>query len=127
MNSSVADKRKILLVEDEEEMLELFSLRLERNGYDIIKAKDGQEALEKACKENPDLILLDIMIPKINGLEVCHMLKVNDKYKHIPVIILSALMQERDKEKAREYGAVAYFVKPFNLSFLLRKIASLLG
>ena len=81
---------------------------------------------EKARKEKPDLILLDLMLPKITGFEVCRMLKFDDNYKNIPIIVLSALDQQGEREKAIQNGADAYFIKPFELELLIVKIRNLL-
>ena len=119
--------KKILVVEDNLEMRNIISIRLEINGYKVISAEDGQQALDITKKENPDLLILDLMLPKITGFEVCRMLKFDDKYKKLPIIILSALDQQDDREKAVQSGADAYFIKPFDLELLLSKIKSLTG
>jgi DNA-binding response OmpR family regulator len=120
-------KLKILVSEDNPDIRKILVMRLEINGYDVVQAQDGEEALDKARKELPDLIILDLMMPKISGFEVCRMLKFDDKYKGIPIIILSALDQQADREKAIEGGADAYFIKPFDLELLLNKIKSLIN
>ncbi len=122
----MSNVQKILLVEDDEDLSDLFALRFEINGFDILKAKDGEEGLKMARTFKPDLILLDAMLPKINGLAVCRMLKFDDNYKKIPIIMLSAMSQQRDREQAVESGADAYFIKPFDLELLLTKIKSLI-
>lgn len=121
------EKKKILIVDDETDMRKAISIRLKINNYETIAASDGEEGLQKAKTENPDLIILDLMMPKINGYEVCRMLKFDDKYKKIPIIILSALSQQSEKEKAEQSGADAYFIKPFDLALLLAKIKTLIG
>ena len=118
--------KKILIVEDDAEIRMALSIRMEVNDFEVITANDGEEGLEKARKEKPDLILLDLMIPKITGFEVCRMLKFDDNYKNIPIIILSALDQQGEREKAIQNGADAYFIKPFELELLIVKIRSLL-
>ncbi|MBI4432149.1 MAG: response regulator [Candidatus Omnitrophica bacterium] len=119
--------KKILLVEDEQDIAEVLAVRLEINGYDVALAKDGEEALAKVKKDKPDLIILDLMLPKINGFEVCRMVKFDDATKHLPVIVLSALHQQHEREKVQSYGADAYFIKPFDLNLLLVKIKELLS
>lgn len=119
--------KKILVVEDNPQMRNIVSIRLEINGYSVITAENGEEALEKAKKENPDLMILDLMLPKINGFEVSRMLKFDDKYKKLPIIVLSALDQKGDREKAMKSGADAYFIKPFELESILAKIKELTG
>ncbi|MFA6078839.1 MAG: response regulator [Candidatus Omnitrophota bacterium] len=119
-------QKKILVVEDSQDIRSILSMRLVINGYDVVTAVDGQEGLDKARDEHPDLIMLDLMLPKIDGYEVCRMLKFDDKYKNIPIIILSALDQQEDREKATKSGADAYFIKPFDLELLLTKIKKLI-
>ena len=118
--------KKILIVDDEVDLVETLSFRLEANNYEVIKANDGQEGLDKARKENPDLIILDLMLPKLDGYKVCRMLKFEDKYSKIPIILFSARAQETDKKTGAEVGADAYITKPFEPAVLLDKIAELL-
>ena len=118
--------KKILIVEDDAEIRMALSIRMEVNDFEVITANDGEEGLEKARKEKPDLILLDLMLPKMTGFEVCRMLKFDDNYKNIPIIVLSALDQQGEREKAIQNGADAYFIKPFELELLIVKIRNLL-
>lgn len=120
-------KKKILVVEDEAELTGAIQIRLEQAGYEVLIAYDGQEALEKARTENPDLIVLDLMLPKIDGYKVCRMLKFDEKYKKIPVVMLTARAQEKDENLGYEVGADAFITKPFKYQVLLAKIAELLG
>lgn len=119
-------KKKILVVDDELDVQSIISFRLEINGYDVSVASDGQDGLDKIKEGKPNLVLLDLMLPKINGFEICRMIKFDDKFKDLPIIILSALDKEDDRKKAMEGGADAYFLKPFDLESLLEKISSLL-
>lgn len=119
--------KKILLVDDEPDALEIYSMRLEVTGYEVIKADDGEKALEMAKSENPDLIILDLMLPKIEGYDVCRTLKFDDGYKNIPIVILSALSQSADRQKAIDAGADDYFSKPVDFSTLLNRIAKLIS
>lgn len=119
--------KKILLVDDEENIVMMVKARLQGNGYDVIVAMDGQEALQKARTENPDLIILDVMLPKMDGFKVCRMLKSDESYKHIPIILFSARTQSSDLEIGRQQGADDYITKPFQPAFLLEKIQSLLA
>ena len=114
--------KKILVAEDDLVTQRMLSIRLEINGYNVVTAQDGEEALKKAKEEKPDLLLLDLMMPKMTGYEVCRMLKFDDKYKNIPIIVLSALERQDEREKAVKAGADAVFVKPFDLELLLVKI-----
>ena len=102
------------------------TLQLEAKGYEIITASDGREGLEKARTKKPDLIILDLMLPKIDGYKVCRMLKFDDKYKNIPIILFTARAQDSDKKVGKEVGADAYITKPFEPSALLDKIRELL-
>ena len=120
-------KKKILVVEDEAELTGAIQIRLEQAGYEVLIAYDGQEALEKARTENPDLIVLDLMLPKIDGYKVCRMLKFDEKYKKIPVVMLTARAQEKDENLGYEVGADAFITKPFKYQVLLAKITELLG
>lgn len=119
-------KKRLLLVEDEADLVEVVKIRLEANGYEVLTASDGQQALDRARGENPDLIILDLMLPKIDGYKVCRMLKFDEKYKHIPVIMFSARAQESDKKLGLEVGADAYLTKPFDPVLLISKIKELL-
>ena len=118
--------KKILVVEDEAELTRAIQIRLEQAGYEVLIAYDGKEALEKAREENPDLIVLDLMLPKIDGYKVCRMLKFDEKYKKIPVVMLTARAQEKDESLGYEVGADAFITKPFKYQGLLTKIRELL-
>ena len=102
---------KILIVDDDMTLRELYEERVKAEGYTIISATDGEEAVDKTLKEKPDLILLDIMMPKINGIDVMKMLREKDESKHIPIIVLTALVQEIDKIKDMMKPGDAYLVK----------------
>ena len=119
-------KKKILLVDDEKDMVYAVKLQLETHDYEVITAQDGQEGLEKARHEKPDLIILDLMLPKIDGYKVCRMLKFDEKYKNIPVLMFTARIQQSDEKLGYEVGADAYLTKPFEPESLLKKIKELL-
>lgn len=119
--------KKILIVDDEAELVDLVKIRLEAAGYEVAKAFDGQEGLDKAKLEKPDLILLDIMMPKMDGYKVCGLLKMDARFKKIPIILFSAKAQKEDAELAKEVGADLYITKPFEAPVLLAKIKELLG
>ena len=119
-------KKKILVVDDEKDLVATLAYRLEANGYEVIKANDGQEGLDKAKSEKPDLIVLDLMLPKIDGYKVCRILKFDEKYKHIPIILFTARAQESDIKLGQEVGVDVYLAKPFEPDILLSKIAELL-
>jgi len=118
--------KKILVVDDEPQLVELLKIRLEANDYEVLVASDGQEGLKMARNKKPDLIILDLMLPKIDGFTVCRMLKFDEKYKNIPIIMFTARAQETDKKLGREVGADEYITKPFDPQVLLKKIEDLL-
>ncbi len=118
--------KKILLVDDEKDLVETVTFRLESSGYEVVSAYDGQEGLDKAKSEGPDLIILDLMLPKMDGYKVCRMLKFDGKYKDIPIIMFTARAQDSDKQMGEQVGADAYITKPFDPKALLGKIEELL-
>jgi DNA-binding response OmpR family regulator len=120
-------KKKILLVDDEKDLVRSVSFRLEDAGYEVVVAWDGQEALDKAKKEAPDLIILDLMLPKMNGYKVCGLLKADSRYNRIPIIMFTARAQEADRRMSEEVGADAYVTKPFEPEILFAKIEELLA
>lgn len=107
----MAEAKRIMIVDDDMTLRELYEERVKAEGYTIISASDGEEAFEKALKEKPDLILLDIMMPKINGIDVMKMLREKDETKDIPIIILTALIQEIDKVKDMMEPHDSYLIK----------------
>ena len=118
--------KKILLVEDEKDMVYAITLQLENNGYEVIAAYDGHAGFKKAKSEKPDLIILDLMLPKMDGYKVCGLLKTDMRYNEIPIIMFTARAQKSDKEMGKEVGADAYITKPFGPQVLLKKIKELL-
>ncbi len=118
--------KRILVVDDEPQLVELVQMRLEANHYDVITASDGPEGLEKARTAQPDLIVLDIMLPHLNGYEVCTMLKQDTRYRHIPIVMCTAKTQAKDEQTARDCGADAYLRKPFHPEELIETIGHLL-
>jgi DNA-binding response OmpR family regulator len=118
--------KKILIVDDEKDLVETLTFRLKSYGYEVISAHDGKDGLDMARSESPDLILLDLMLPKLDGYKVCRMLKFDEKFKKIPIIMLTARSQEDDKKIGLETGANAYITKPFNPKSLLAKIEELI-
>lgn len=119
--------KKILVVDDEELIVKMVGLRLKANGYDVISACDGKEGLTKAKEESPDLIILDVMMPVMDGYKVCGLLKKDTRFAKIPVIMFTAKAQVDDKKIGEEVGANAYITKPFDPQVLLGKIRELLG
>lgn len=120
-------KRKILLVDDEPGIQAVISARLAAQGYEVLIAKDGQEGLSIARAESPDLILLDIMLPKLDGYKVCRMLKFDKAFEQIPIVIFSAKGSDSDKKLAEQVGADAYMVKPFEMALFTQTVQRLLG
>lgn len=117
---------KILVVDDESHIVELVRFNLESNGYSVVEASDGKQALAKAKEESPDLILLDLMLPIIDGTEVCKKLKNDVSTESIPIIMLTAKSDEMDKIIGLEIGADDYITKPFSLRELLARIKAVL-
>jgi CheY-like chemotaxis protein len=121
-----AAKKRVLIVEDQVPIIRMLRMRLEANNYEVITASDGQEGLDKARKENPNLIILDIMLPKLNGYKVCQLLKADPKYRAIPIIISSGRTPQEIRKVGQEVGADAYVSKPFEAEALLSKMKELL-
>lgn len=122
----MAKKKRILLVDDEVDFVEVLRVRLENSNYEVIVAYDGEEGLERAEREEPDLIILDIMLPKISGFDVCRKLKIDENFKNIPIIMLSVKFQANDVNFSMAMGADAYVTKPFEHKILIEKIRELL-
>jgi len=118
--------KRILVVDDEPDIVTVIGKSLRDNGYEVIAANDGQEALEKAKAEKPDLILLDLMLPIMDGYKVCGLLKNDTRYSKIPVILFTAKAQEKDIKLGEEVGADAYITKPFEPEVLFSKIKELI-
>ena len=119
-------KLRLLLVDDEPQLVEMVRMRLEASGYAVLSAGDGAEALEKARTQQPDLIILDLMLPKLNGYEVCTLLKQDPRYQQIPILMFTAKAQEKDEVLAMDCGANAYLRKPFRAEEMLATIQTLL-
>ncbi len=119
-------KEKLLVVDDEKDFVSMISDRLEAKGFDVVKAFDGKEGLEKARSERPDVIILDIMMPEMNGYDVCRKLKLDENFKETPIIMLTAKFEPNDIEFGKEMGADSYLTKPLELDVLLHKINALL-
>lgn len=119
--------KRILIVEDEADLANALKLRFESVGFAADVAIDGQQALQKVRDNPPDLIILDLMLPKIDGYKVSRILKFDEKYKDIPIIMLTAKAQEKDKELGLQVGASAYVVKPFDSKDLVDKVRELTG
>ncbi|MBN2407516.1 MAG: response regulator [Elusimicrobia bacterium] len=114
--------KKIMIVEDDDVTIRLLRFMLEKKDYKVVVCYNGKEAVEAVGKEKPDLILMDIMMPQMNGIEATETISGDPKTSKIPIIILSALGQEGDVMRGLEAGAVSYVVKPFDSQALLRQI-----
>jgi two-component system alkaline phosphatase synthesis response regulator PhoP len=121
------NSKKILVVDDEVDLAKAISFSLTAEGYTVLVSHNGEDALNQARKENPDLILLDIMLPKLDGYKVCRLLKFDERYKHIPILMLTAKTQEKDKIVGMETGANEYITKPFDVDELTEKIKAYLN
>lgn len=119
-------KPLVLIADDDPDILMLISLTLERDGYDVMVARDGLTAYEAAVERLPHLVVLDMMMPGIDGCEVARRLRANDSTKDVPIVIVTAFAEESQAAMALEAGADAYVKKPFSPRELLSKTASLL-
>ncbi len=123
----MAPGKRILIVDDEEEFLKLIKDNLEMRGLEVITATSGVEAGLELSKKPPNLILMDIKMPGINGLQACEAIKRNPATKDLPVIVVSALSDESDIKKAYKAGVTDYFVKPVDIEKLVRRIKEVLA
>jgi len=119
--------KTILIVEDNELNMKLFNDLLQAHGFNTVQTKDGREALELAKKHHPDLILMDIQLPEISGLEVTKMIKADDNLKDIPVIAVTAFAMKGDEEKIREGGCEGYIAKPISVPIFLETVNKFLA
>jgi len=119
--------KRILIIEDDPSVLRAISYMLGKEGYDVLTALNGLAGLRKAKEENPDLLILDVMLPGIDGFEVCHRLRAESQTAQLPILMLSAKGQEADRSTGFEVGANEYLTKPVERSVLLSKIEALLA
>jgi len=119
--------KKILIVDDDENIIQTLKMRLEVNGYKVFTASDGVEGLERAKEAEPDLILLNIMMPRLNGIMTTLRLKGIGQTKSIPIIIMTGIKEREEMILARHVGAADYITKPFDSAELLKKIEKLLS
>jgi DNA-binding response OmpR family regulator len=117
----------ILAADDDPDIRELVTFRLERSGYTVLQAADGEEALALALEHTPDLAVLDVMMPKMDGFEVVRRLRAEEATKHMPIIMLTARAQDSDVEEGFESGADDYLRKPFSPQELRARVQSILG
>jgi DNA-binding response OmpR family regulator len=119
-------KRRILVVDDERDIVDLVRYNLSKNGYEALVATDGQQALQIAARELPDLIILDLMLPGLHGTEVARRLKADGRTAHIPIVMLTAKGEETDVVVGLTLGADDYVTKPFSMKILLARLATVL-
>ena len=117
---------KVLIAEDERDIRDLITFTLRFAGYDVVSAANGEEAVEKALKEMPDLILMDVRMPRMTGYEACKKIKVEESTKDIPVVFLSAKGQESEVTAGLNAGAVEYILKPFSPDQLTERVRTIL-
>jgi DNA-binding response OmpR family regulator len=126
----VNDRRRrplVLVADDDPDIRSLVTLRLEKSGYEVVAAGDGEQALAAALERAPDLALLDVMMPKLDGYEVTERLRQEEATRHLPVILLTARVQETDIARGVEAGADDYVKKPFSTSELRDRVQAVLG
>ena len=119
-------KLRVIIVEDEDTLIELLEYNFKKEGYTVETATDGESALDKILFKSPDLIILDWMLPKLSGIELCRQIRNTKQIKNIPVIMLTARGEERDRLKGLEMGADDYVTKPFSINELLARAKAVL-
>ena len=123
-----AEKRKkILIVDDEKDMVDLLQIELEKEDYNVISAYDGENGLDKYLNEKPDLIILDVMMPKMTGHGFCRKIRREFDDNHTPILMLTALSEDSDRIIGRVIGAEKYITKPFDIENLLKEVEELLS
>ena len=121
------DRKLVLVADDDPDILDLVTFRLDRAGYEVVQARDGQEALDAALARTPDLCVLDVMMPLLDGYEVTRRLRATEATRSVPVILLTARVQESDVERGFEAGATDYVKKPFSPQELRARVEALLA
>jgi two-component system phosphate regulon response regulator PhoB len=116
---------RVLIIEDERALTEVLAYNLQREGYEVVIAHDGEEGLRKAQTQLPDLIILDLMLPVLNGLDVCREIRAGERTKSIPIVMLTAKAEETDQVVGFSMGADDYVTKPFSVKVLLQRIKAL--
>ncbi len=119
--------KKVLIIEDEVDLSFLMRKRLEANGFTVLATEDGMEGLNLARKEKPDIIVLDLMLPKVDGLKICRLLKFDQSLKRIPILVVTAKAQSEDRLMALEAGADSFLLKPFSMNNLQETLETLLA
>lgn len=119
-------KKTILVVDDEQDLLDLIEYNLRKEGFDVLKAENGEDGIQMTKERNPDLVLLDIMMPKMDGIEVCDLMKKDPKLKHIPIIFLTARGDEKTEVEGLNKGGDDYITKPISTTKLISRIKAVL-
>ena len=120
-------KPRVLIVDDEPDLLSVLHFGLEAEGFEVLEASDGEAGFELARREMPDLIVLDLMLPRMDGYKVCRALKFDERYRRIPIIILSARSGETDRRLAMDLGADEYITKPYDMKDLVGRVRARLN
>ncbi len=118
---------RILIVDDEPDLLTVLRFGLEVEGFEVLEASDGEQGLTMARETSPDLMVLDLMLPRMDGYKVCRALKFDERYRRIPIFILSARSGETDRQLAMDVGADTYITKPYDMRDLVSRIRARLG
>lgn len=121
------DRPVVLAADDDEDILELVAFRLERSGYTVLRARDGEQALELARREKPDLAVLDVMMPKLDGFELTRRLRAEEATSRMPIILLTTRAQDTDVDRGFHSGADDYLRKPFSPQELSTRVQAILG
>ena len=124
---SESGRKLVLVADDDPDILDLVTFRLDRAGYEVVQARDGQEALDAALTRTPDLCVLDVMMPRLDGYEVTRRLREAEATRSVPIILLTARVQESDVERGFEAGATDYVRKPFSPQELRARVEALLA
>jgi DNA-binding response OmpR family regulator len=127
MTADGRPQQRILVVDDEDDVRELVVYRLRRSGYDVLEAPNGEQALQLALEESPDLVVADVMMPRLDGFELTRRLRAEPSTSRIPVILLTARAQEADVSQGFDAGADDYLKKPFNPDELVQRVRAILG
>jgi DNA-binding response OmpR family regulator len=125
--SGTEGEKLVLVADDDADVRELVVFRLSRAGYEVITAADGEEAVEVAFARNPDLLVIDVMMPRLDGYEVTERLRASEEFARTPILLLTASVQEAAVERGYEVGADEYVKKPFSPRELLERVAAALG
>src|SRR5438128_11673501 len=123
--STAMPRPRILIIEDERALTDVLAYNLEREGYEVAVAHDGKEGLRKAQMQAPDLVILDLMLPGVDGLEVCRQLRAGERTRTLPILMLTARAEETDQVVGFTMGADDYVTKPFSVKVLLQRIKAL--